>query len=201
MSSNASLCPQICRCRRENNDLRWRQMSTKKNARNPCGFWRFAGKRYKLSAWRTEVRDGRPSDRISSGPPHRHSCFCAQPESPILLKKRWSVWRLRCASSEFLSRYCMTYKSFNFWDESRALLRPSYMSFSKKPNEIISHHQKSVNRIHPFVSKRMDRPNGAAVVLQILLSGYGNRRLGQRVWLPWPAPIRGKRPWLLRIIR
>ena len=40
-------------------------MSTKKNARNRCGFWRFAGKRYKLSAWRTEVRDGRPSDRTS----------------------------------------------------------------------------------------------------------------------------------------
>ena len=39
-------------------------MSTKKNARNRCGFWCFAGKRYKLSAWRTEVHDGRPSDRI-----------------------------------------------------------------------------------------------------------------------------------------
>ena len=38
-------------------------MSTKKNARNPCGFWRFAGKRYKLSAWKTEARDERPSDR------------------------------------------------------------------------------------------------------------------------------------------
>ena len=40
-------------------------MSANKNARNRCGFWRFAGKRYKLSAWRTEVRDGRPSDHIA----------------------------------------------------------------------------------------------------------------------------------------
>ena len=46
--------------------ISWAQMRTKKNAGNRCGFRRFADKRYTRSAWRTEERDGRPSDRTES---------------------------------------------------------------------------------------------------------------------------------------
>lgn len=53
----------------------------RKNAGNHGGFRHFAGKRYKLSAWRTEVRDGRPSDRTSCAPSYEDRGSGSRPSS------------------------------------------------------------------------------------------------------------------------